>query len=85
MNYGTLNRLNDILSGLKNDAVTVGFTIAGLMVAIYAIMIMFDQDTSPSAHIKRWENMRKVFVCAAIIAAIGAIISFSQQLGGGLN
>lgn len=84
MNYGTLQRLNAILSGLQQDAVTIGFTIAGLMIAIYCIMIMFDHDTSPTAHTKRWENLRKVLICAAIIAGAGALISFSRQLGGGL-
>jgi uncharacterized protein HemY len=81
MNYGTLNTLNSILQNLKSDVATIAFTIAGLMIIIYTILIMVTDDTNVGAHHKRWENLRKVFLCAAIIAAAGAIIGFGQQLG----
>ena len=85
MNYTTLGRLNTILMNLQKDAVVIGFTIAGLMVTITAIILMFDQDTSPTAQNRRWEGLRRVLISAAIIAAAGALISFSRQLGGSLN
>jgi uncharacterized protein HemY len=85
MNYGTLNTLNTILQKIQQDAAGVGLTIAALMIVIYAIQVMFDSDTSVSAHTKRWENLRKVFYSAMLIAAAGAIISFGQQLGGGIH
>lgn len=85
MNYGTLNSLDGILTRLKEDAATVGFTIAGLMIVISAIMIMFTDDTNIATHSKRWDTIRKVFACAVVIGAAGAIISFGQQLGGGLH
>ena len=85
MNYGILNTLNTILQKIQQDAATVGFTIAALMIVIYAILVMFDTDTSVTAHTRRWENLRKVFFSAALIAAAGAIISFGQMLGGGLH
>ncbi len=85
MNYRTLNTLNVILQNLRADAATVGLTIAGLMIVIYVIMVMFTDDTNVNAHNKRWENLRKVFLCAALIAAAGAIVTFGQQLGGGIH
>ncbi len=85
MNFGTLGRLNTLLSNLQKDAVTIGFTIAGLMIAAYAIMIMLDTTPGAKTHTERWEQLRKVFLCAIIIAGIGAIISFSRQIGGGLG
>ena len=85
MNYQTLQSLNTILSNIEKDTAAIGGTIAILMVVIYTILIMFDQDTSAAAHTKRWENLRKVLFCAAIIAASGTLITFSQQLGGNLH
>jgi hypothetical protein len=85
MNYGTLNTLDDIVKKLQSDAATLGLTIAGLMIVVYTILVMFTDDTTVAAHNKRWENLRKVFVCAALIAAAGALVSFGQQLGGGLH
>ncbi|BCL83599.1 hypothetical protein ccbrp13_60640 [Ktedonobacteria bacterium brp13] len=85
MNYTTLNSLNSILKNLQSDAATVGLTIAGLMIVVYVIIVMFTDDTNVSTHNKRWENLRKVFLCAALIAAAGAIVTFGQQLGQGLH
>ncbi|GHO82318.1 hypothetical protein [Dictyobacter formicarum] len=85
MNYGTLNTLNGILKNLQADAATLGLTVAGLMIVVYVIMVMITDDTNVAAHHKRWENLRKVFLCAALIAAAGAIITFGQQLGQGLH
>ncbi|GCE09192.1 hypothetical protein [Dictyobacter aurantiacus] len=81
MNYGTLNTLNNILKNLQSDAATLGLTIAGLMIIVYVIMVMFTDDTNVTAHNKRWQNLQKVFLCAALIAAAGAIVTFGQQLG----
>ncbi|GHO50839.1 hypothetical protein [Ktedonospora formicarum] len=85
MNYGTLKSLNGILGNLQKDAAVIGLTIAGLMIVVYVIIIMFENDTNVVAHQKRWENLRKVFLCAALIAAAGALISFGQQLGSALH
>jgi hypothetical protein len=85
MNYGILNTLNGILQKIQQDAVVVGLTIASLMIVIYSIMILFDTDTSVTAHTKRWDNLRKVFFVAFFIASAGALVSFGQQLGNGLH
>ena len=85
MKYGILNQLNTILANLQADAATLGLTIAGLMIVISAILILFDTNTTVGAHKDRWSELRKVFICAALITAAGAIISFSKQLGGGLQ
>ena len=85
MNYGTLNTLNGILKNLQSDAATVGLTIASLMIIVSVIMVMFDSDTTVATHTKRWENLKKVFLCAALIAAAGTLVTFGQQLGGGLH
>jgi hypothetical protein len=85
MNYGTLKTLNDTLKNLQADAATLGLTIASLMIVVSVILVMFDTDTSVGAHTRRWENLRKVFICAALIAAAGSLATFGQQLGGGLH
>jgi hypothetical protein len=85
MKYGTLDTLNNILKNLQADAATVALTIAGLMIIISVILIMFDTDTNVGSHAKRWEHLRKVFLCAALIAAAGAIVTFAQQLGGAIH
>lgn len=85
MKYGTLDTLNNILKNLQADAATVALTIASLMIIISVILIMFDTDTNVGSHAKRWEHLRKVFLCAALIAAAGAIVTFAQQLGGAIH
>jgi hypothetical protein len=75
MNYGILNTLNGMLQKIQQDAVVVGLTIASLMIVIYSIMILFDTDTSVTAHAKRWDNLRKVFFIAFFIASAGALVS----------
>lgn len=85
MNYGTLNTLNIVLKNLQSDAATVGYTVAGLMIVVYVIMIIFDSDTTVGAHQKRWDKLRMVFLCAALIAAAGTLATFGQQLGGALK
>ncbi|GCE15061.1 hypothetical protein [Tengunoibacter tsumagoiensis] len=85
MKYGTLSTLNSILKDLQSDAATLGLTIAGLMIIVSVIMIMFTDDTNVSSYNKRWDNLRKVFLCAALIAAAGAIVTFGQQIGGALH
>jgi hypothetical protein len=52
------------------------------MVAIYAIWIMMDNDDSPIHRTERWSRLRKVFICAVIIAATGAFVQFAQSIGG---
>ncbi len=79
---GALDRLNQIVAQLQQHAATIGITIAGLMVAIYAIWIMLDNDTSPAARTERWAKLRKVFICAVIIAGTGAFVQFAQNIGG---
>jgi uncharacterized protein HemY len=85
MNFGILNTLNTLLQQIQQDAATVGLTIAGLMIVIYVIKIMLEDDTNVAAHTKRWETLRKVFLGAVLISAAGALISFGAQLGGMLH
>jgi cytochrome bd-type quinol oxidase subunit 2 len=79
---GALDKLNQVVSILQQHAATIGITVAGLMVAIYAIWIMLDNDTSPAARTERWAKLRKVFICAVIIAGTGAFVQFAQNIGG---
>ena len=81
-NYPTLDQLNAILYNLERDTMQLGFTIATLMIVVYTIMVMFDFNLGAKMRTDRWEEIRKVFLCAAIIAAAGTIIGFSQVLGG---
>lgn len=85
MNYQILGQLNGVLKNLQSDAATVGLTIAGLMIVVSAIWIMLDNTSNVGVHKDRWEQLRKVFVCAALIAAAGALVSFGQLLGGALH
>lgn len=81
---GILNNLNMVLAVLQQNAITIGFTVAGLLVAFYAIKIMLDNDNSPQARTARWESLTRVIICAVIIAAVGAFITFARQIGGAL-
>lgn len=81
MNYGTLTTLNDILKNLQSDIATIAFSIAGIMMVVCIMLIMFDTDTNVAAHGKRWETLRRMFVCVILLSAAGAIILFGQQLG----
>jgi hypothetical protein len=85
MNFGILATLNSILQKIQQDAVVVGLTMASLMIVIYSILILFDTDTSVTAHTKRWDNLRKVFFLAFFITAAGALVSFGQLLGSMLH
>lgn len=79
---GTLDNLNNIVSQLQTHAAAIGITLAGLMVGIYAMMIMLSHDNSAMANRNRWEHLQKVLICAGIIAGTGAFIQFAQGLGG---
>ena len=78
---GALDKLNQVVAVLQQHAATIGITTAGLMVAIYANWIMMDNDQSPMHRTERWAQLRKVFICAVIIAAMGAFVQFAQSIG----
>jgi len=85
MNNNALNalkNLNTVVGLLQTNAAKIGLTVAALLVAIYAISIMLNNDNSPAARTERWEKLKRVFVCAVIIAATGAFIQFATGLGG---
>ncbi len=77
----TLTNLNNLLNLLQGNAAKIGITIAGLLVAIYAVSIMLNNDQSPAARTERWAQLKQVFICAAIIAATGAFVTFATGLG----
>ena len=79
---GTFDKLNQVVAVLQQHAATIGITTAGLMVAVYAIWIMLDNDQSPMHRTERWAKLRKVFICAVIIAATGAFVQLAQNIGG---
>ena len=79
---GALDRINQVVVQLQQHAATIGITTARLMVAVYAIWIMLDNDDSPIHRTERWSRLRKVFICAVIIAATGAFVQFAQSIGG---
>ena len=78
------NNLNNLITLLQQSAASIGFTVAGLMVAIYSIGIMLNNDPSPAARTERWAQLKKVFLCAAIIAGTGAFVQLATTIGGKL-
>ena len=76
-----LTNLNNIVNLLQQNAAKVGVTAAGLLVAIYCIGIMLNNDNSPAARTERWAQLKKVFLCAAIIAGTGAFVTLATGLG----
>ena len=79
---GTLNSINTILTQIQTNAAKIGITLAGVMVAVYCIIILVSTDNSPAARAERWGSLKKVFVVAVIIAGTGAFITFAQNIGG---
>jgi len=77
-----LSNLNKAVSLLQQNATKVGLTVAALLVAVYAVSIMLNNDNSPAARTERWEKLKRVFICAVIIAATGAFIQLATGLGG---
>jgi hypothetical protein len=78
----TLTNLNNVVSLLQQNAAKIGITAAGLLIAIYCVRIMMDNDNSPAGRTERWEKLKRVFLCAAIIAATGAFVQLATGLGG---
>lgn len=79
---GALTNLNNVVTLLQQNAAKIGITAAGLLVAIYCVGIMLNNDNSPAARTERWTQLKKVFLCAAIIAATGAFVQLATGLGG---
>jgi hypothetical protein len=77
-----LTNLNTLVTLLQQNAAKIGITVAGLLISIYCIGIMLNNDNSPAARTERWTQLKKVFLCAAIIAATGAFVQFATSLGG---
>jgi hypothetical protein len=77
----TLTNLNNIVSLLQQNAAKIGITAAGLFISIYCIGIMLNNDSSPAARTERWAQLKKAFLCAAIIAGTGAFVQFATGLG----
>ncbi len=77
----TLTHLNAVITLLQQNAAKIGITVAGLLVAVYCVGIMLNNDNSPAARSERWTHLKRVFICAAIIAATGAFVQFAISLG----
>lgn len=77
-----LTNLNNVVTLLQQNAAKIGITAAGLLVAIYCVGIMLNNDNSPAARTERWAQLKKVFLCAGIIAATGAFVQLATSLGG---
>lgn len=82
---GTFDTLNQLLLAIEGKGVIIGGTVAELMVVFYAIAIMLNNDQSPQARTERWEKLRRVFICAGIIAAATVIIGAATGLAGQLK
>lgn len=78
---GTFDQLNQLLAQVEGKGVIIGGTVAELMVVVYAIIIMLNNDQSPQARTERWEKLKRVFMCAGIIAAATVIIGTATGLG----
>ena len=77
-----LNNLNNVVTLLQQNAAKIGITAAGLLIAVYCVGIMLNNDNSPGARTERWTQLKKVFICAAIIAGTGAFVTLATGLGG---
>jgi hypothetical protein len=78
----TLNNLNHIVALLEQNAAKIGITAAGLFGSINTIIIMMSRDNSPAGRQERWTELKKIFLCAGIIAGIGALVGLFTSLGG---
>lgn len=78
----TFMQLDKVLTLLQQNAVKAGLIVGGLMIAIHAIAIMLSTDQSPTARATRWEGISRTILCAIIIAAVGALITFATAIGG---
>ena len=76
-----LTRLNVMVTLIQQNVTKIGLTAAGLFVVICCIRIMLENDTSPAARAERWAQLKKVFVCALIIAGALALIQLATNLG----
>lgn len=76
-----LNNLNTIITLLQQNAAKIGITLAGLMIAVYAIAIMLTHTDSPTADRKKWDKLTMVLICAGIIAGTFTFIQFATNLG----
>jgi len=76
-----LDNLNNAITNLQRHAAVDGITLAALMMIVYAIIIMFNNDNSPQARTQRWEHLQRVLICAAIIAGAGALVQFATAFG----
>ena len=76
-----LTNLNTIITLLQQNAAKIGITAAGLLISIYSIRIMVSSDNTPGARTERWAQLKKVFLCAAIIAGTGAFVTLATGLG----
>jgi hypothetical protein len=78
----TLTHLNKIIAQLKTNITTIAFTTAGLLVVVYCIHIMLNNDPSPAARNERWEKLKRVFLCVVLIAGAAVFISFAKNVAG---
>lgn len=77
----SFTKLIGLLTFLQTNASTIGVTIAGLLVIVYAIAIMLNNDPSPAARATRWEQLQRVFICAVIIVGFGFFVQLASGLG----
>jgi EamA domain-containing membrane protein RarD len=76
-----LTKLDNVISQLQQHAATIGITVAGLMVGIYAMIIMFNLTNNPMTIDQNWKGLTRVLICAGIITATFTFVQFSQSLG----
>jgi cytochrome bd-type quinol oxidase subunit 1 len=77
----TLNNLNNAILQFQQNALAIGVTLAGLMIAVYAMIIMFKNDNSPQARTQRWDDLHRVLICAGVITGAGALVQFAVGFG----
>lgn len=76
-----LDALKSLLDTLRQYAIDIGFLVAGLMVAIYCIVIMLTTSRRVGATQNRWEHLETVLICAALIAGVFPLLSLVEGLG----
>ena len=76
-----LTKLDNIISQFQQHAAAIGITLAGLMIGIYAMIIMFNLSNNPLTIDQNWKGLQRVLVCAAIITATFTFVQFSQNVG----
>ena len=81
----TLTQLNTLLTQFQEHAAELGFSLAGLMIAVYAMGVMLSPDKSATALRNKWDSLTTVLICAGIIAGSLTAVHVVHTMFGSLK